>query len=73
MVTACGENAKRITIFNNGEEIKVGWRKNGRMHQPKHCLSWNRKGWQGGSHVKIWKVILAGRNPKYGQRPQDKG
>ena len=27
MVTACGGNAKKITIFNNGEEIKVGWRR----------------------------------------------
>lgn len=60
MVTSCGEDATKTTIsmmenklkYDGGEWIE---------ESNKALFKLKSEGWKGGSHVKIWKVIIAGR------------
>lgn len=59
-MTTCGEDAKAMTT--SMMENKLEWDCGGRKEESsKASFKLKSEGWEGGSHVKIWKRILAGR------------
>lgn len=62
-MTTCGEDAKAMTtsMMENKLEWDGGGGAGRKEESSKASFKLKSEGWEGGSHVKIWKRILAGR------------